>query len=71
MENNNIIKPITIIREEFMIDLKNLINDSELPAFILEPILRDTYNKVKIAEQQQLENDKKLYQDMINKAETN
>lgn len=63
--DNNVAKPITIIREEFIIDLKNLINDSGLPAFILEPILKDTYNRIKIVEQQQLENDKKRYQEML------
>ena len=66
MKNDNIVmKPITIIREEFINDLENLISESELPAFILEPILKDTYNKVKIAERQQLSNDLKRYQEMI------
>lgn len=58
-------KPITIVREEFIEGLTNLINNSGLPAFILEPVLRDTYNKVKAAERQQLENDKKRYQEML------
>lgn len=58
-------KPITIVREEFIEELTNLINNSGLPAFILEPVLRDTYNKVKAAERQQLENDKKRYQEML------
>ena len=61
MEN----KPITIIYEDFKNELKDLINNSGLPPFILEPILRDTYNKVKMAEQQQLENDRKNYQEFI------
>lgn len=61
MEN----KPITIIYEDFKNALKDLINNSGLPPFILEPILRDTYNKVKMAEQQQLENDRKNYQEFI------
>lgn len=58
-------KPITIVREEFIEELTNLINNSGLPAFILEPVLRDTYNKVKAVERQQLENDKKRYQEML------
>lgn len=62
---NKIQKPLTIVCEEFKNDLKNLINDSQLPAFIIEPILRDTYNKVKVAEQTQLENDKKRYQELL------
>ena len=65
MKNDNIMKPVTIIREEFINNLENLISESELPAFILEPILKDTYNRVKIAERQQLNNDKKRYQEML------
>ena len=61
----NITKPITIVYEEFKNELKDLINNSCLPPFILEPILRDMYNKVKIAEQQQLENDRQRYQEML------
>lgn len=45
-----------------------MINDSELPMFVLEPIFKDMHNKIRIAEQQQLENDKKKYQELIDKA---
>lgn len=66
---NNIAKPLTIIYDEFVIDLRDLINNSGLPAFIIEPVLKDAYNLVKTAEQKQLENDKKLYQEMIDASE--
>lgn len=62
---NNISKPITLIYEEFKKELKDLINNSTLPPFILEPILRDAYNRVKIAEQQQLEKDRQYYQELL------
>lgn len=65
MNNKEILKPVTILREEFITNLTNMINDSELPMFVLEPIFKDMHNKIRIAEQQQLENDKKKYQEMI------
>lgn len=61
-------KPVTIIRDEFITQLTNLINNSELPSFVLEPIFRDMHNKIKIAEQKQLESDKKRYQELIDAA---
>lgn len=66
MDNKKILKPVTILREEFITNLTNMINDSELPMFVLEPIFKDMHNKIRIAEQQQLENDKIKYQEMIN-----
>lgn len=64
-------KPVTIIRSEFITQLTDLINDSELPMFVLEPIFKDMHNKIRIAEQQQLENDKKLYQELLDKEKSN
>lgn len=66
--HKEILKPVTILREEFITNLTNMINDSELPMFVLEPIFKDMHNKIRIAEQQQLENDKKKYQELIDKA---
>lgn len=65
MKNKEVLKPVTILREEFITNLTNMINDSELPMFVLEPIFKDMHNKIRIAEQQQLENDKIKYQEMI------
>lgn len=66
--HKEILKPVTILREEFITNLTNMINDSELPMFVLEPIFKDMHSKIKIAEQQQLDNDKKKYQELIDKA---
>ena len=66
MENKKILKPVTILREEFINNLTDMVNNSELPMFVLEPIFKDMHSKIKIAEQKQLENDKIKYQEMIN-----
>lgn len=58
-------KPITVARAEFMADLASLINNSGLPSFIIEPIIKDTLYSVRAMAQKQLENDTKWYQEMI------
>lgn len=55
-------KPSTIIYEEFKQDLANLINDSGLPAFIIEPVLRDYLNEVRLMAQRQYQADKAAYE---------
>ena len=54
-------KPITVVRHDFINALTALINDSQLPPFILEPILKDFYADIHVIAQQQLENDMKQY----------
>lgn len=56
-----IMKPMTIVRYEFVNSLTDLINNSQLPAFILEAILKDVYNDIRIISQRQLESDIKAY----------
>lgn len=70
-ENTNDIiqKPITMIREEFIGSISNLINESMLPPFVLEPILKDMYFEVRAATQKQLEIDKQNYQKALNKSD--
>ena len=63
--HKEILKPVTILREEFINNLTDMVNNSDLPMFVLEPIFRDKHGKIKIAEQKQLENDKIKYQEMI------
>ena len=55
-------KPITMIRAEFVQNLVNSINTSELPLFIIESILKDTYLEVKAAAQRQYEADIAKYE---------
>lgn len=63
-------KPVTLIREELVEGIVGLINESKLPMFVLEPILKDIYFEVKNAARQQLENDKMQYQSSLSKLET-
>lgn len=55
-------KPASVIREEFIDDMTNLINDVELPAFIIAPILKDMYAEAKDAACRQYEYDKRQYE---------
>ena len=54
-------KPATLIREELIDDMVGLINNSGLPLFIIEPILKELYLEVKNGAQQQLESDKQQF----------
>ena len=64
-------KPITLLKQEFEEELIKYINDSSLPPFLIEYILRDIINKVHLASVQQLELDTKKYQEQISKKDEN
>lgn len=66
MPNENIIKPTSVARAEFISSLTTLINESMLPAFVLEAILKDTYFDVKVIAQKQLDEDIMQYQKALN-----
>ena len=68
--DNQLIKPITVVREEFISNLTNLINDSMLPAFIIEPILKDMYLETKAMAQRQYEMDRNIYEQSLIEAES-
>lgn len=65
MSNKNVQKPITVARADFISDLTNLVNNSGLPSFILEPIFKDMFNDMKIMSQRQLESDRKQYEQVL------
>ncbi len=56
------IKPSTIVYEEFKQDLTKLINNSGLPAFIVEFVLQDYLKEVKTVAQRQYQLDKAEYE---------
>lgn len=62
---NEIQKPLSVARAEFISSLTNLINTSSLPPFIIEPILKDMYNDIHILSQKNLEADTKRYQEQL------
>ena len=64
--NENIMKPMSVARQEFIDHLVDDINNCELPMFIIEPILQDILASVKAAAKVQYEEEKKQYEQMIN-----
>ena len=55
-------KPFTIIYEEFKEGLKSLINNSGLPACIIEPILDGCLIEIRTIAKKQYELDKNQYE---------
>ena len=58
-------KPITLVRQDFINELTNTINSSGLQPFIIKPILQELLEQVVIAEKQQYERDKLMYEQSI------
>lgn len=67
--DKNIVKPITLIRQEFVDTLVEEINNCPLPMFVIEPILQDLLDQVKVAAQKQYEADKAQYESQLDAAE--
>ena len=65
--NETVMKPVTLAKEDFVESLLTLTNDSHLPLFIVEYILKDFLNEIHIASQQQLEADKTEYKKQLDK----
>ena len=61
----NIQKPITMVRQEFINALVDVINNYNLPLFIIEPILRDVYLEVKSLSNKQCEIEKMEYEKKV------
>lgn len=55
-------KPIMLLRQEFFINLTNLINNSGLPLFCIEPILKDVLNGVNMELDKQYRIEKMQYE---------
>ena len=54
-------KPITIMREEFINKIVDTCNDSGLPFFVVEDVLKSLLQEIHNASLQQIEEDKKRY----------
>ena len=67
METRNIVKPITLVREEFITNVVDLCNNSGLPFFVVEDVLKSLLQDIHIAAGQQLEADTKAYSQQIDK----
>lgn len=55
-------KPLTLVFEELKKDIADLINCSGLPAFMVEPILKEYMNEVHVSAMRQYEYDKEQYE---------
>lgn len=66
MDEKTIEKPILLRRQEFTNNIIQMINDSQLPVFIVEYILKDILTEVHSATQQQFESEKVTYEKQIN-----
>lgn len=62
---NELNKPASIVYEEFKQELAMLINNSGLPAFVIEPVLRDFAEAVKIAANTQYKSDKAVFEKQV------
>ena len=54
-------KPLTLLREDFIGNVARLINESGLPLFVVEDVMRQLTNSVSELARQQLEQDRKAY----------
>lgn len=59
-------KPISLKLRDFKNDAVNLVNNSGLPLFIIEPILKDIYNAVQAKVEQEYQQDKVKYEQSLN-----
>lgn len=59
---HNIVKPITIAKQEFAEKLINEINVSQLPMFVIEFILQDLLTAVQSAAKKEYEVDRAQYE---------
>lgn len=66
---NKVMKPMSVARSEFIQSLTKLINESTLPLFVIESILKDMHSDVRSLSQRQLEIDLKNYREALSQAE--
>ena len=58
-------KPITLVMEETKLSIINIINDSKLPIYIIEPIIKGLYNEISQLSLQFSLSEKEKYQKSI------
>lgn len=54
--------PFSILRRDFINNLNNLINNSGLEPYMLESILKDSYERMAVATEQQYQRELMIYQ---------
>ena len=63
-------KPIMLVREEFVQNISNVINQSGLPAFVIEPILKDILVDITQIARRDYEQSKAEYEASLESNET-
>ena len=71
LKTNNINKPLTIVCEDFKAELTRLVNETPMPLFVIESIMKDIISLVHNATQQQLAMDRETYNNAVSNAATN
>lgn len=66
VENTKPQKPMTVAKEDFANNLTDLINNSGLPAFVIESVMKDMYFEVRDVAQKQYRQDNEQYQSALN-----
>lgn len=69
MNNNQIVKPASLLKEDLERNLIDLCNNCGLPLFVVESILKDFTQEVHNASKKQLEEDRKRYNEELKKLE--
>ena len=70
-ETKTINKPVMMLREEFTMNMSNLINNSGLPLFIVEPIMRDMLMEINMAVKKQYEMERAQYEQALMNSQNN
>lgn len=69
MEKTNIEKPLALKKEDLQNNLINLINNSGLPLFIVEYILKDLLQEIRTLNEQWVNSEKLRYQAALDELE--
>lgn len=67
---NNVQKPLSVARADFISDMADLINGCGLPPFVIESVMKDMYAEVRAAANEQYEHEKKQYEQALAKYQT-
>ena len=63
--NETLQKPLSVVRQEFIEQLVNDVNNCKLPLFVIEPIIEDLLGMVRSAAQKQYETEKAQYEQQL------
>lgn len=68
---NELIKPMSVARQEFIDKLVNDVNECQLPLFVIEYVLQDMLNVVKTTAQEQYKAEKEQYENQLKEISSN